>query len=107
MLAMSLHAAIPAQVSQDTRLEITNGVEKLKEATGITPGLAAILVGEDPASEIYVRNKRKACTNCGMYSEEHKLPTETTEEELLDLVNKLNSLVWNCFSCVDGTALLD
>ena len=55
----------------------------MKGETGITPGLAAVLVGDDPASEIYVRNKRKACANAGMYSEEHKLPAETTEQELL------------------------
>ena len=78
------------KVSEDTRAEITKGVEKLKAETGITPGLAAVLVGEDPASQIYVRNKRKACEKCGMYSEEHNLSAETTEKELLELVNKLN-----------------
>lgn len=79
------------KVSQDTRSEITEKVEELKAKTGIIPGLAAVLVGEDPASQIYVRNKRKACANCGMYSEEHNLPAETTEEELLALVEKLNN----------------
>ena len=79
------------KVSEYIRNEIADGVEKLKEETGITPGLAAVLVGEDPASEIYVRNKRKACANAGMHSEEHKLPAETTEEELLALVDKLNN----------------
>ena len=79
------------EVSQHIRGEVAKGTAELKEKTGITPGLAAVLVGEDPASEIYVRNKRKACTEAGMYSEEHKLPTETTEEELLALVDKLNN----------------
>ena len=79
------------KVSQDTREEIKQNVSELKDKTGVIPGLAAVLVGEDPASEIYVRNKRKACADCGMYSEEHKLPSETTEEELLLLVDKLNS----------------
>ena len=79
------------KVSEHIRAEIAEGVEKLKEETGITPGLAAVLVGDDPASEIYVRNKRKACANAGMYSEEHKLPAETTEQELLNLVNRLNN----------------
>ncbi len=79
------------KVSEHIRAEIAQGVEKLKGETGITPGLAAVLVGEDPASEIYVRNKRKACANAGMYSEEHKLPTETTEQELLNLVDRLNN----------------
>jgi len=79
------------KVSEHIRAQIAEGVEKLKEETGITPGLAAVLVGEDPASEIYVRNKRKACANAGMHSEEHKLPAETTEEDLLALVDKLNN----------------
>ncbi|MCK5710340.1 MAG: bifunctional methylenetetrahydrofolate dehydrogenase/methenyltetrahydrofolate cyclohydrolase FolD [Deltaproteobacteria bacterium] len=79
------------KVSEHIRAQIAEGVKKLKQETGITPGLAAVLVGEDPASEVYVRNKRKACANAGMYSEEHKLPAETTEEELLALVDKLNN----------------
>ena len=79
------------KVSEDTRAEIARGVEDLKSSSGITPGLAAVLVGDDPASEIYVRNKRKACEKVGIYSEEHKLPAETTEEELLELVKKLNN----------------
>jgi len=79
------------KVSEHIRAQIAEGVKKLKRETGITPGLAAVLVGEDPASEIYVRNKRKACANAGMYSEEHKLPAETTEEKLLALVDKLNN----------------
>lgn len=79
------------KVSEHIRAEIAQGVEKLKEETAITPGLAAVLVGEDPASEIYVRNKRKACASAGMYSEEHKLPAETTEQELLNLVDRLNN----------------
>lgn len=79
------------KVSEHIRAEIAQGVQKLKGETGITPGLAAVLVGDDPASEIYVRNKRKACASAGMYSEEHKLPTETTEQELLNLVDRLNN----------------
>lgn len=78
------------EVSQYIRGEVAKGVSQLVDSSGTTPGLAAVLVGEDPASEIYVRNKRKACTEAGMYSEEHKLPAETTEEELLTLVQKLN-----------------
>ena len=79
------------KVSEHIRAQIADGVEKLKSETGVTPGLAAVLVGDDPASEIYVRNKRKACANAGMYSEEHKLPAETTEQELLNLVDRLNN----------------
>ncbi len=79
------------KVSEHIRAQIAEGVEKLKADTDITPGLAAVLIGDDPASEIYVRNKRKACANAGMYSEEHKLPAETTEQELLNLVDRLNN----------------
>lgn len=78
------------EVSQYIRGEVAKGVSQLVDSSGTNPGLAAVLVGEDPASEIYVRNKRKACTEAGMYSEEHKLPAETTEGELLTLVQKLN-----------------
>ncbi len=77
-------------VSQHVRDEVAEGVERLKRESGVTAGLAAVLVGDDPASEIYVRNKRKACTEVGMYSEEHRLPAATTEEELLALVDRLN-----------------
>ncbi len=78
-------------VSKHIRDEVAEGVERLKGETGVTAGLAAVLVGDDPASEIYVRNKRKACTEVGMYSEEHRLPGETTEEDLLSLVGRLNA----------------
>ncbi len=77
-------------VSQHIRNEVAAGVDRLKRETGVTAGLAAVLVGDNPASEIYVRNKRKACAEAGMYSEEHKLGGETTEEELLSLVGRLN-----------------
>jgi methylenetetrahydrofolate dehydrogenase (NADP+)/methenyltetrahydrofolate cyclohydrolase len=78
-------------VSQHVRKEVAEGVERLRAETGVTAGLAAVLVGDNPASEIYVRNKRKACTEVGIYSEEHRLPGETTEEELLSLVERLNA----------------
>lgn len=58
---------------------------------GIQPGLAVILVGEDPASQIYVNSKERACTQVGFYSEKHTLPADTTMEELLSLVDKLNN----------------
>lgn len=79
------------KVSEHIRAQIAEGTQKLIEDKGITPGLAAVLVGDDPASEIYVRNKRKACATAGMYSEEHKLPAETKEQELLNLVDRLNN----------------
>jgi len=57
---------------------------------GRAPGLAVVIVGDDPASRVYVNNKKKACAECGIYSEEHALPASTTEEQLLQLVKSLN-----------------
>jgi len=73
------------------REKVTAEVEKLKEVHGITPGLAVVLVGEDPASEVYVRNKGKQTLECGMTSYEHKLSAETSEEDLLTLIETLNA----------------
>lgn len=73
------------------REKVATQVEKLKEVHGITPGLAVVLVGEDPASEVYVRNKGKQTLECGMTSYEHKLPAETSEEDLLVLIESLNA----------------
>lgn len=78
--------AVSAQVKERIRLE----TEQLKEK-GIEVGLAVVIVGDDPASKVYVRNKKKACETVGFNSYEYALPTETTEEELLDLVQKLNN----------------
>ena len=64
-------------------------VEDLKKQ-GVTPGLAVIIVGDDPASHTYVNNKKKACAECGFYSEAYELPAETTEGELLELIATLN-----------------
>jgi len=79
------------KVAKETREEIAKSVEELKHATGVVPGLAAVLVGDNAASQIYVRNKRKACSGAGIYSEEHTLPAETTEAELLSLIKRLNN----------------
>lgn len=78
------------KVAEHIRKEVAEAVEKLKDETGVTPGLAAVLVGNNPASEIYVRNKRKACGEVRIYSEEYRLAEETSEDELLSLVKKLN-----------------
>ena len=78
-------------VSESVREEISEKVKTLSEESGIVPGLAAVLVGDNPASEIYVRNKRKACEKVGIYSVEHKLAAKTTEAELLALVEQLNN----------------
>lgn len=77
------------KVSQKVKDELKIKVEKLKES-GIFPGLAVIIVGNDSASRVYVNNKKKACEYIGIRSEEYALPEETTEEELLALVKKLN-----------------
>jgi len=78
-------------LSKELRKEITADVERLKTEKGFTPGLAVVLVGEDPASQTYVRNKERSCKRVGMYSEVHRLPAETSEEELLNLVDRLNN----------------
>lgn len=78
------------KVSASVRQRISEERAEFEKKTGVTPGLAVIIVGEDPASQIYVRNKGKACEEVGFYSEIHRLPEETTEEELLSLVKSLN-----------------
>jgi methylenetetrahydrofolate dehydrogenase (NADP+)/methenyltetrahydrofolate cyclohydrolase len=77
---------IARQITEEVRLE----VEDLKTRHGVTPGLATVLVGDDPASQVYVGAKAKACQNLGIYSERHDLPATTSEAQLLELVEKLN-----------------
>ncbi len=78
------------KLAADIRGEVAEQTAKLIEERGITPCLAAVLVGEDPASQVYVRNKHRACEKAGMASQQFKLPAETTQEELMALVEKLN-----------------
>ncbi|MBC56155.1 MAG: bifunctional methylenetetrahydrofolate dehydrogenase/methenyltetrahydrofolate cyclohydrolase FolD [Confluentimicrobium sp.] len=73
------------------RARVAAQVARLKEVHGITPGLAVVLLGEDPASQVYVRNKGKQTAEAGMASFEHKLPAETTEADLLALLDALNA----------------
>ncbi len=75
----------------DIRADVARAVEGMKTAHGITPGLAVVLVGEDPASSIYVRNKNKQTVEAGMNSFEHKLDETTGQDELLALIDKLNN----------------
>ncbi len=77
-------------VSAAVKERVASEVAKLKEQ-GVTTGLAVIIVGEDPASKVYVRNKEKACEFCNMYSEKIALPEDTTQGELLDIIDKLNN----------------
>jgi methylenetetrahydrofolate dehydrogenase (NADP+)/methenyltetrahydrofolate cyclohydrolase len=78
-------------LAADMRLDIASQVADLKEKTGITPGLGVILVGVDPASTSYITAKERACEEAGMYSEDVRLPAETTENEILALVQKMNN----------------
>jgi len=77
------------QIAEDIREGIRQEMEQLK-TTGFQPGLAVVLVGEDPASQVYVRHKEKACHDLGYYSEVHRLPSTTSQEELLAMVDRLN-----------------
>lgn len=77
-------------ISASVKERVKAEVSALKEK-GITVGLAVIIVGEDPASKVYVSNKKKACENLGIISEEYALPESTTNEELLALIEELNS----------------
>lgn len=77
---------VSANVKERVRLEC----ERLVKEHGVTPGLAVVIVGDDPASRVYVNNKKKACELVGFKSEEYALPAETTQEELLSLVDTLN-----------------
>lgn len=77
--------AVSKKVKEDVKAEC----EQLK-AKGITPGLAVIIVGDDPASQVYVHNKEVACEACGFYSVKYALPAETTQEELNALIDELN-----------------
>ncbi len=76
-------------IAASVRAEVAEEVSKLKEQ-GITPGMAVVIVGDDPASRIYVNNKKKACAEVGIYSEEYALPADTTQEALTALVKELN-----------------
>jgi methylenetetrahydrofolate dehydrogenase (NADP+)/methenyltetrahydrofolate cyclohydrolase len=87
---------VPAQIidgkalAQTIREEIAEEVRLLEKDTGIKPGLAAILVGDDPASAVYVKNKGIACEKAGLYPQEHRLPASTTQDALLKLIHQLN-----------------
>ncbi|WP_338551832.1 bifunctional methylenetetrahydrofolate dehydrogenase/methenyltetrahydrofolate cyclohydrolase FolD [Paenibacillus sp. KS-LC4] len=86
---MSAHIILGKQISDLIREEIGADTASLKEQ-GVVPGLAVVLVGEDPASKVYVGSKEKACQQLGLYSEVHRLAESATEEEVLALIAKLN-----------------
>ena len=78
-------------VSSSTRQTIALGVEKFKSDFGYAPGLAVVLVGDDPASAVYVRNKHKGCLEVGINSYEIKMPADTSEDALLEKIDELNA----------------
>jgi methylenetetrahydrofolate dehydrogenase (NADP+)/methenyltetrahydrofolate cyclohydrolase len=79
------------EISKQIREEITKEIKALKEKQGLTPGLATILVGDDPGSKVYVGQKEKACNNLGIYSERTDIPADSSEAVLLDMVKKFNN----------------
>ena len=79
------------KIANEVRSEIKEEVTQFVAEKSVQPRLAAVLVGEDPASQVYVRNKEKACEKVGIKSQLHRLPAETSESELLELVNQLNA----------------
>src|SRR5512133_894906 len=85
--------AVAAEIREGLKVE----VEAFKAEFGREPGLAVVIVGDDPASRTYVNNKKKGCAELGMYSEEYALPESTTQAELVELVKKLN-----CDPKIDG-----
>ncbi len=78
------------KIASDIRKEVAAEAEKLKKEHGITPGLATVLVGENPASQVYVNMKEKDSRSVGFYSERHDLPEDATEERVLSTVQELN-----------------
>jgi len=79
------------QMAEEIRGEVAEETRALTKRLGVVPGLAAVLVGDDPASAVYVRNKRRACDEADMFSETFELPTETSQDGLISLVQQLNA----------------
>ena len=79
------------KISAAARVEIAERARRLTEKTGVVPGLAVVIVGEDPASKVYVRNKKKACEEAGFYSVVVELPAQTSQEELLARLEELKA----------------
>lgn len=79
------------RIAAEVRLDIAKRTAEFKESNGFVPGLAVVIVGEDPASQVYVRNKKKACGEVGFYSEVHEMPENTTMEQLLAKIEELKN----------------
>src|SRR5690242_18449972 len=78
-------------VAEAIKQEVAQEVTQLRQAHGVTPRLAAVLVGNDPASAVYVRNKVRACEEVGIQSEKIELPSNTTSDDLISIVRRLNA----------------
>jgi len=87
---MSAQIISGTEIAKQIREELKQEIAELKEKHNLVPGLATVLVGEDPASQVYVGQKEKTSLALGIYSERHDLPADTSEEQLLALVDKLN-----------------
>src|SRR5437879_13171415 len=87
---MPAHIIDGKALAQAVRDQIAKDAAALLARTGIKPGLAAILVGDDPASHLYVKNTQKACEAVGIHVADHKLPAATSQDELLALIDKVN-----------------
>ncbi|MFQ5917500.1 MAG: tetrahydrofolate dehydrogenase/cyclohydrolase catalytic domain-containing protein, partial [Candidatus Binatia bacterium] len=77
-------------IAQEVRKQVKEEIEDLNRKWGLVPGLGVVLVGDDPASHVYVRNKEKACKEVGIESREHLFPGTLSEQELLSLIHTLN-----------------
>ena len=78
------------KIAGEVLAEVERDVQRLKEERGVQPGLAVILVGENPASQVYVRNKTQACAKAGIFSQQYNLPGGASEAEVLELIDTLN-----------------
>ena len=88
---MSAKIISGTEIAKEIRVELKQEIAELKEKHGLTPGLATVLVGDDPASKVYVGQKEKSCNNLGIYSKMINLPGDIAEKELLKLIDELNN----------------
>lgn len=88
---MSAQILNGSEIAAELRSEIAAGVAELRARAGVVPGLAAVLVGDDPASAVYVRNKGRACAAAGIFSETFQLPADTTQSDLHSFIDGLNA----------------
>jgi methylenetetrahydrofolate dehydrogenase (NADP+)/methenyltetrahydrofolate cyclohydrolase len=88
---MSAKIISGTEIAKEIRVELKQEIAELKEKHGLTPGLATVLVGDDPASKVYVGQKEKSCNNLGIYSKMINLPGDVAEEDLLKLIDEFNN----------------